>query len=155
MRVSGGVISTLLLLLHGTTSAYGEVLVSCGASEGRAYVIEGGLVGPGQGGWINDQISGGTLEVVKQGADYDVHYYDATRRSYSARQDDGATVVPLRETPAELVILVAYPNRPLGGTTEVYQFRPLDREVVWMQMKYGGAVNKTAVFYARCDRAPE
>ena len=151
MRVSGGAISTLLLLLHGTTSAHGQVLVSCGASEGRAYVVEGGLVDPGRGGWINDQIAGGKFEVVKQGADYDVRYYDATRRSYSARQDDGATVVALSETPAELVILVAYPNRGLGGTTEVYQFRPLDEEVVWVQMKYGGAVDKTSVFHARCD----
>jgi len=143
--------ASVFLPLVGTVSAHGQTLLSCGESEGRAYVREGGLVDPGRGGWINDQIAGGKFEVVKQGADYDVHYYDATRHSYSARQDDGATVVALSETPAELVILVAYPNRGVGGTTEVYQFRPLDGEVVWMQMKYGGAVDKTSVFHARCD----
>lgn len=150
MRVFGRAISMLLLSL-GTTSAHGQALVSCGASEGRAYVIEGGLVRPGKGGWISDQITDGKFEVVKRGAEYDIHYYDATRRSYSARQDDSATVIALREAPTELVILAVYPSRGAGGTTEVFQFRPLDREVVWMQMKYGGLIKKTSVFHARCD----
>lgn len=148
MRVSSGAISTLLLLL-GTTSAYGQVLISCGASEGRAYVADGGSVDPSGRGWIRDQITGGKFEAVKLGTEYDIRY-EAMRRTYSARQDDGATVVALRETPSALVILVVYPNRGTGGTTELYQFRPIDKEVVWMQMKYGGAIDKASVFHAQC-----
>jgi hypothetical protein len=131
-------------------SANALTMISCGASEGHAYVVEGGFVPSGKGGWIIDGISGGKFEAVKEGKEYDIRYYDATQRAYSARHDDGATVIALKDEPAALVILIVYPDLGAGSTTEVFQFRPLDKEVVWMQMKVG-PVNKTAVFHAPCD----
>lgn len=150
MQAFGRATGVALLLLWATSS-HAQTVASCGASEGRAYVVEGGSVQAGKGGWIRDGIAGGRFEAIKKGTEYDIQYYDATWHTYSARRDDGATVVALKETSAALVILVVYPDRMAGGTTEVFQFRPLDGEVIWMQMKYGGLIEKTSVFHARCD----
>lgn len=141
-----GRIVPVLVAASWAASAQAEVVISCGAAEGRGYFLEGGAVPGAQAGWHDDNISGGKIELTKQGAEYDIRFRDA-QGSHSSRQDGRATVVALSETSAVVVILVVYP----AGATEVYQFRPSNREVVWAQVKYAGLVDKASVYHSPCD----
>lgn len=81
--------------------AQGNVITRCGESDGWAYFFEGGLVGPGQGGWKEDAISGGAIEVHLVDEKLDLVFFDATGGPYSHTLE-GAEVYlsSIRDTPS-------------------------------------------------------
>lgn len=140
----------VLLLVIGilwVTEAQAQVVMTCGSSEGHGYFVAGGAVPQAEAGWHSDNISGGKIVLLKQGAEFDIEIRDA-QGSFSSRSS-GAMVVALADTPAVVVVLVVHP----AGATEVYQFRrgPSNRKVVWTHMKYAGLVDKVSAYHAPCD----
>jgi len=132
-----------------SSSAYAEVLATCGRQDGFSYYPERGPVPKGKGGWTHDTITAGRTTLSKQGDIFDVLYADATGAVFSSRSE-GATIIAIRQTPDELALIVAYP----GNTAEVYQFlRNPDSsgELVLTQSKGGPTIGKGAVFVSKCS----
>jgi hypothetical protein len=109
------------------------------------YILEGGLVQTGAGGWQQDGISNGTIQLLQDGQDLDIVVGDATGGTRSAKAD-GATVV-LLATPERGPIVGAF--YPLAS--EVYDFDLTHHQVSWTQTKFSGLVDKTSLFVAPCD----
>jgi hypothetical protein len=121
------------------------VLAECGASSGQTFIIERGIVAPGDGGWMDDGISGGSIVLLQDGDNYDIVFGDITGGTLSAK-GDGAQVFLVGHPDAGPVILVVYPQ-----VTELYQFDLTNGFVLWSQHKYAGLVDKAALFYASCS----
>jgi hypothetical protein len=109
------------------------------------YILEGGLVQAGAGGWQKDGISNGTIQLLQDGQDLDIVVGDATGGTRSAKAD-GATVV-LLATPERGPIVGAF--YPLAS--EVYDFDLTHHQVSWTQTKFSGLVDKTSLFVAPCE----
>lgn len=127
------------------TSARAEVVATCAASTGTSYILSGGLVDQAQSGWVEDGISGGGIQLVRSGDEYDIFISDASGSTFSARAD-GASVLLIGDPPEGPIILAVY-----SKASEVYQFRLDQKVVVWTQAKFSGMVDKGSLFVAQCD----
>ncbi|MQT11991.1 hypothetical protein [Segnochrobactrum spirostomi] len=123
-----------------------ETIAVCSESGGYAYYFEGGAVPPGQGGWRPDTIKSGSITLVRQAnGTFDVIIGDAAApRSASSM---GGRIIPLPSAGGKIVLLVVY-----DGVTEQYIFdiASSKHEVIWTSARYGGLIDKAAVFHASC-----
>ena len=125
-------------------------IVSCGSSTGHAYFHSGGIIGEDDAGWSQDAIGNGSLIVQLDGEDFDLIYRDQI--GLNSASDNGAFIVPTHYDESSLVLIVTYPQ---NGNTEVYNFQKLrfsNSEVSWTSTKVGALINKSSVFYAKCQK---
>ncbi len=128
------------------------VVTRCGASEGYAYMEEGGFVPKNKAGWTKDAITGGSHLLLKDGDNFDIIYTDATKRTISSRED-GGQIIRISESGGTYVILVNYP----GKLVETWVFN-LDRDgrgvVTFHQARYGDhfPIRKHSVLRASCEK---
>jgi hypothetical protein len=125
----------------GTASA--QVLFSCGASSGYSYYLPGGIIGLDDAQWIEDGISGGGIQLLQDGANFDLIYTDAFG-GRSAKADGGQVIGYPAD--AGFLVIVAYPN-----VIETYQFNTEVDKVAWTQNKLHPASRKMAAFVADCQ----
>ena len=72
-----------------------KIVFDCGGSDGSAFYFEGGIVGPGQGGWKKDGIANGRIQLVVDGPDFDIRFIDGSG-SFRSHRAEGSTVrVPI------------------------------------------------------------
>lgn len=136
-----------LVFVQGASSAWGEVLMECGASSGHTFYLKGGLVAPGDEGWEEDRIPDGRIVLSREGSDFDLTYKDVFGVAPSVRSD-GGTVVPLSYRAGRLLLLIVHRG---SEVTETYLFSFQDHEVAWTQAKSTGLVDKVAAFRASCN----
>lgn len=150
----GGLTFLLSALLMVTPTA-ASLLTRCGESKGWSYFFEGGFVGPGQGGWREDGISGGAIEVHLKNDVLDVIFYDTTGGPYS-HTSEGAQVYPtsIQETESGgRTFTVVVDNRGTG-LLETYFFNlnaTGSGTVVWSAMRSGGILPKASLMTASCS----
>ena len=143
-----------LMVSLSSSSASASMLTRCGESSGWSFFFEGGLVGPGQGGWKEDGIKGGAIEVHLVKDNLDVVFYDATGGPYSHNLD-GANVYLTATRHTEIggrSFTVVVDNRG-SGLLETYLFN-LNAvgvgTVVWSTMRTGGLFPKGSLMTASC-----
>lgn len=144
----------VIALIATATTANSEVITRCGESSGWAYYFEGGLVGPGQGGWREDGISGGSIEVHLVDERPDIVFYDSTGGPYS-HADDGAQVYvsSFQETYDDGRAFTLVADNRQGGLLETYLFAVNasgSGTVVWSAVRNDGFLPKASLMTAAC-----
>lgn len=146
---------TTLAICLPPSPASASMLTRCGESSGWSFFFEGGLVGPGQGGWKEDGINGGAIEVHLVNDSLDVVFYDTTGGPYSHTLE-GANVYLSAIQQTEIggrTFTVVVDNRG-SGLLETYLFN-LNAigvgTVVWSAMRTGGMFPKGSLMTASCS----
>lgn len=137
-----------LLLIATVSAASADVLAVCGASDGHAYYLPGGIVSKEDSGWTADGIKVGSFQLIRSGTDYDVIFTDASGGTVSSK-GDGGHVIATPDASGNLLVLITYP----GKTLESYVFWfAIDTEqtVTYSQAKYGSKVPKHSLLKASC-----
>lgn len=84
-------VAACLCLFAATAARAAEVsiLARCGPSSGQTYSFEGGVIGPGQGGWGADGFKDGAITAyINENGDLDLLLKDAiSARSYLASRN--------------------------------------------------------------------
>jgi lipopolysaccharide biosynthesis glycosyltransferase len=70
----------ILLLCFFANNAIGQEVANCKSPKGKAYYFNMGIVPATKAGWDDDKISGGAITLTKQGNDFDVLYFDVTKK---------------------------------------------------------------------------
>jgi len=80
------VVASVGALITGLGQAHGETIAICGASFGKSYYLDNPLLPKSSGGWRDDSINPGRLQLIRDGAsNFDVLYTDASGGTRSAR----------------------------------------------------------------------
>lgn len=125
------------------SSVGAEVLFECGESRGYGYYLQSPFVPAKEAGWHEDGITGGGINLLRDGGSFDIVYTDTVgSRSATA---DGGRVILLSDNPVGYIIIVGY-----AEVTETYLFSKANREVAWTQTKAAGLVDKVAAYRAAC-----
>lgn len=147
MIVGGG-----LLLLAASVPAEAKiemVFASCGESTGMAFFFEGNIVGPGQGGWLKDGVTGGGVALVKMDGQLDILFKDTTGNRYSHRA--GGSDVRLIAHSGNSYLVVAE-NRE-GKTAEHFLFKTNELGVgtlAWGTVRLDKPASKSSLMTAEC-----
>jgi hypothetical protein len=135
------------LILSATfVPAQALVLTKCGPSKGKAYYLPGGMM---QSGWQDDGIAKGGVQLVVDGASYDLFYTDAVgTRSATA---DGFQVSLIPAHSGRILVLAVNHHT---GVVEHYLFH-LDAVgrgiVVWGTIRPTEPFPKSSLMTADCD----
>ena len=139
----------ILLLCLFANNAIGQEVANCKSPKGKAYYFNMGIVPATKAGWDDDKISGGAFTLTKQGNDFDVLYFDVTKKITSSRAS-GAVVQPLRIGEKNFTLMVYYAN----DTIELYTFAIENSGAKTMhliQSKGGESpIQKSSVLIAEC-----
>jgi hypothetical protein len=87
-RIAKAGLCVVALMMFGSSPALAKATVRCTGFEGWAYNFEGGIVPPGQGGWIRDAINGGIVDLVLEtdgSGSFDIVIRDTTGRTTSQK----------------------------------------------------------------------
>ena len=132
-------------------AANAEVVTRCGASAGYAYYPESALVPKDKAGWRRDTVAGGSLQLIRDGANFDVVYTDSSGGTRSARSD-GFQVFPVPGTPPTRHLLLGV--HPTSGVVEHWLF-DIDAagrgSVIWGTVRGGTKLPKSGLMEARCN----
>jgi hypothetical protein len=140
------------LALLWSDQASAKILTRCGASNGVSFFFPGPAITAEQSGWQKDGVSGGSLQLLANGNEYDVVYTDATGGTRSARAD-GFEVIGVNQPQTGFLLVFAVNAQ--GGVMEHWLFR-LDGfgagTVAWGTLKASGPIQKSSLFSAKCSR---
>lgn len=132
------------LLLASNAYADTQILFECGGSSGYAFYPPSIFVEDPNGEWLEDSISKGRIQLVKNGDELDLLHLDAmgltSARSYNAE------ISVLDITGKHLTVLVNYE----GGAKEMYTYDPQGHSLYWSQHKFGVMIDKVASFTSDC-----
>ena len=137
-------------VLAACDMASAEVVATCGASKGCAYFIPGPVVPKDKAGWTEDGVTGGSLQLIRNGNNYDIVYTDVSGGTVSSKAE-GATVIAERSSVGDVVLLLAY-----DGAMETFVFwvsQP-NPTVSFSQAKFGSVIQKHSLMVAPCRRGP-
>lgn len=126
------------------------IFASCGASQGVAYFFEGGLVGPGQGGWLKDGVTDGGIALVKLDGKLDILFKDATGNRYSHRAE-GSDIRLIAADPDGSYLVIA--TNPKGKSAEHFLFKVNEYGVgtlVWGTIRTDTPASKSSLMTAEC-----
>lgn len=141
--------SLLTALLVVPTIVQAEILAVCGVSNGHAFYLPGPLVPEKEAGWTEDAISGGSFQLIRSGADYDIISTDATGRTLSAR-GDGGEIVAFKSSRGDLIVTILY---PLAIETYAFWFGSSGPMIAtFSQVKHSTPITKHAVFKSNCQK---
>ena len=129
--------------------ASATVVSRCSASAGYAYYFAGPLVPADKAGWRKDGVTGGSLQLLRDGNDYDIVYTDASGGSRSVRAD-GFEVIAVPRPQSSTVLIIGL--HPTTGVLEHWLFSldPAGRgNVVWGTARPSN-VQKSALYEATC-----
>lgn len=144
---------TLIFVLCPISAFADGILTICGESKGDAYYFEGGLVGPGQGGWHQDGISGGSFTLLITDNKLDIIFKDATGNTYSHLKE-GDTVRLISANKDVNTFLVISENAA-RDTVEHYLFA-LNQygvgTVAWGTIRSNDTIKKSSLMTARCSQ---
>jgi hypothetical protein len=112
---------SVLTLSTQSLAAERKILANCSSSKGSAYFFEGGIVPPGQGGWMEDGITGGHLQLILDGDDLDIVFKDRSGGVRSHREE-GSKVWPSSYDANSGTLIVIAENKG-GGSVEHFLFR--------------------------------
>jgi hypothetical protein len=146
-------IGLTLALLASPAAAQAKdltILARCGPSTGRSFYFEGGIVGPGRGGWQEDGISDGRLTILINEQDQlDIWSKDAVNSFVSyLKEGYKLNVIQVDQKSRTLTIHASGPM-----FSETYQLRTNEfglGTLIWTQSKITQAITKTAVMQANC-----
>jgi len=125
-----------------------EIVATCGASEGWAYYVPGGLAPAGKPEWVKDQISSGSFQLIRSGEDFDIVFTDATGRTLSAK-GDGGSIVGFATKDGNVVVYILYEM-----LTENYVFWLSQKQptLSYSQAKFATPIRKHSLLVAPCRR---
>lgn len=146
MKFARALIAATILIPQ---SAQAEIIAQCGASKGRSYFVEGGIVAKGKGGWLDDRIDEGKIAFSVDDKGIDILFVDSTGsiRSHRAlgstvrivafnRSDDVTIIVAENKTSVEHYLLKLDPN---GSGT-----------LIWGTVTTDGLRTKSSIFQSEC-----
>ena len=139
---------SLSVFVHGTAAA--AIITECGSSSGHEYFFPGTIVPKDKSGWHKGAISSGQIILLIESGKPRLIFRDAAGMIDTA--SEGAITQILGRKNGVVAVLIIYP----GGAVENYLFR-LDEsgagELVYGTFKWGGIIQKAAMFRAEC-RSP-
>lgn len=125
-----------------------EVVATCGAGEGWAYYVAGGLVPDAKSGWVKDKIGGGSFQLISAGDEYDIIFTDSTKRTLSAK-GDGGNVSGFLTDDGNVIVQVVYTSLV---ETYIFWLSQKDMTVSFSQAKFGTPIRKHSLMVAPCRR---
>ena len=136
-------VAAAMLTLVNSTKA--EMLFTCGASEGKSYILPGQIVPEG---WHDDGISGGSFSFLTlEDGSLDMVFSDATGLTISARGDGGkVSLISAINNTAQFVVY--YPSTGVVGTYTIFADLGV---VAWTEVKAATPIRKMSAFIAPCS----
>lgn len=128
-----------------------EIIAACGASTGQSFFFEGGIVGPGRGGWQSDGINKGKFYFIRDKDGLDVIFVDVTGEPKSHRLDGGAVTAAAWDPENGSYLLLAYNLQ--GKVVETYLIQINKNQVgtvAWTTARAGGVSKRVSAFTAPC-----
>lgn len=129
--------------------ANAEIVTRCGPSAGYGYYF-GGPLNPEGPNWVEDGISGGGFDLVRDGEQFDIILTD-TIGTRSAKADGFHVVAVPQPTPEYLMILSIAPST---GVVEHYLFQLNSNgngTALWGSLKGSGSpISKSALYKSLC-----
>lgn len=128
-----------------STQASAQTIITCGGSEGHSIYFDHPLLKPEDTGWTDDQLTDGSIALVKSGDGVDILIKDGL--GMTSALSYGAQVMLLDATDTVATVVVNY----TGGAKELYTFDFARRQVVWSQHKFGVMFDKAHTMVAPCQ----
>lgn len=128
--------------------ARAEIVATCGASAGHAYYPPSALVPKDKSGWLEDSISKGSFQLIRNGADYDIVFTDASGGTVSSK-GDGGSIAAVTDKNGNLLVNVYYPEKVLE--TYIFWFAvKSEKAVTFSQAKFGATIPKHSLMKSIC-----
>jgi hypothetical protein len=135
-------------LVLAPASADAKTLTQCGASEGYAYYLPGGLMPAREAGFTVDTINDGAITLISHNGEVDLIVKSAGA-TLSVRQS-GAKVIMLPTDEDLINVMTLFKG---GQGVEHYLFQLDERgngSVVYTTVRAGGPLRKVSVMRAWC-----
>ncbi|MBY0257478.1 hypothetical protein [Methylobacterium sp.] len=136
------------------TAADIQILARCGPSTGQSYYFEGGIVGPGQGGWKPDGYANGRITaLLNESEQVDIIFRDADGTRSLLR--DGMKVALTSFDEASLSFIVSTYSNKVSGSY-LFKMNKLGvGTVVWTESKALGSITRSSIMVAECGPSYE
>lgn len=142
-------LAVALFLIGPMPAQSATILARCGPSVGQSYYFEGGVIGPGHGGWKPDGYENGRITAyINDKNEVDILLKDATGLKSYLSQGYKVEVVAVQESERALLINASGPN-----FTESYLFKTNKLGVgtlAWTASKTADLLIRTSVMVAEC-----
>jgi hypothetical protein len=129
-----------------SSASNAEVIATCGASDGWAYYVPGGISPVKKAEWTKDGISKGSFQLIRSGEDFDVIFSDASGGTLSAKAD-GATVIGAATPGGDYIVHVLY---AIAAETYVFWMSDKPPTVSFSQAKFAAHIPKHSLMVAAC-----